>query len=106
MGDGVTIVNITANVKTEEGDSKFVIFDLKSGFIDPDILISLGLKKRWGWLLSSPYFPIFSTFKVPIVSHKIQMSLGSSILSNMTSGRPQMQSFSPLVCLCLSNMNC
>ena len=89
MGDGVTIVNITANVKMEEGNlrsgntficnSKFVICDLKSGFIDPDILISLGLKKRWGWLLSSLYFPIFSTFKVPIISHKIQMSLGSSI---------------------------
>ena len=57
MGDGVTIVNITANVKTEEGDSKFVIFDLKSGFIDPDILISLGLKKRWGM---AAFFPIFS----------------------------------------------
>ena len=67
MGDGVTIVNITANVKMEEGNlrsgntficnSKFVICDLKSGFIDPDILISLGLKKRWGM---AAFFPIFS----------------------------------------------
>ena len=77
MGDGVTIVNITANVKTEEGNSKFVICDLKSGFIDPDILISLGLlKKRWG---RAAFFPIFSTFKVPMISHEIQISLGSSI---------------------------
>ena len=64
MGDGVTIVNITANVKTEEGNSKFVICDLKSGFIDPDILISLGLlKKRWGLAAFLPIFPHIFNFQ-------------------------------------------
>ena len=44
MDDGATIVNITVNVRTEEGDNLEIVGEV----IDPDILINSGPMKQWG----------------------------------------------------------
>ena len=64
MDDGVTIVNITVNVRTEEGDNLEIVGEV----IDPDILINSRPKKQWGVGGSKHICPKISTCPI-IWSH-------------------------------------